>query len=106
MDGKTGKKMKIKWAHACGSLPKQQHRYDQDMENSISQFHPIKEAVNKTWDFLIATHEWIQQCSMELQDSKITDKVGVTYHLLLEGRPVRILGGTSFEECLVQVKGE
>ena len=27
-------------------------------------------------------------------------------HLLFEGRPVRILGGTSTEECLVQVKGE
>ena len=42
-----------------------------DMENLISKFHSITEAANKTWDYLHGNHEWIQQSSMELQESNI-----------------------------------
>ena len=42
-----------------------------DMENFISKFHSITEAVNKTWDVLFGSHAWRQQGSIELQESHI-----------------------------------
>ena len=72
-DGKKGKKMKIRLAHvlelACGSIPKQQCRYDQKTWRIISKFHSITVAVNNTWDVPYGTHAWRQQGSMELQES-------------------------------------
>ena len=42
-----------------------------DMKNFMSKLHSMTEAVNKTSDFLCGTHEWIQQSSMDLQESKL-----------------------------------
>ena len=42
-----------------------------DKGNFMCKLHSITEVVNKTWDLLYGAHEWIQQHSMELQESKI-----------------------------------
>ena len=41
-----------------------------DLKNFIFTLHPTTEAINKTWNVLHGTHEWLQQHSMELQECK------------------------------------
>ena len=37
----------------------------------MSKLHSITEAINKTWDFICGTHEWIQESSVQVQECRI-----------------------------------
>ena len=59
-DGKKGKKRKIKLAHvlelACGSRPKQQYRYDQDMGTPYPNFARSKRQSTRLGTFSLSVH--------------------------------------------------
>ena len=54
------------WIFAGAVISKQ----PEDMVNFKSKLYSFTDAINKTWDFICDAHEWLQQCSMELQECK------------------------------------
>ena len=55
------------WIHTKAAISLR----SRDTENFMFKLHSITEAINKTWEFLYVTHEWIQKRSVELQESRI-----------------------------------